>query len=429
MVVRDGQRGRLRGRRGGQDGRRLRRHRCGLDCGRLAGSRPGLAILSLYRFAPLPVRGRALAARRLARARAATPPARRILAASARAARGFGIGFVGLRTRGHGRIGRALGRLDRRRHGAQRRLAAAPGRRAARAVAVHVGARFLLAPDVQEAARLRLVQQVAEGAETVIGLVEIGPAALEGVLQGRGPDLAAVAALGHQRLESLDHHVHGLRLAGFQFFLAAALLVGRAALSGVAAATVVAAGVGGALAFAGQVVIEDEFVAIGDQEVRGGLLDPHPDHLLVVLAQLGHQRREVGIAADDDEGIDVRLGVAEVQRVHHQPDVGRVLARLAHVRDFDQLEIGLVHRRLEFLVALPVAIGLLDHDAALEQQALQHRADVELLVLGVAHAKRHVLEVAKKRHADVFVGIHKCFSVAAVIPAAWPGRLAAICRP
>ncbi|CUJ14593.1 Uncharacterised protein [Achromobacter xylosoxidans] len=289
--------------------------------------------------------------------------------------------------------------------------------RAAGAVAIHVGAGFFLAPDLQEAARLRFVQQVAEGAKAVVRLVEVRPAALERVLQGRGPDLAAVAALGHQRLEGLDHHVDRLGLAGLQFFLAAALLVGRAALAGVAAAAIVAARVGGALAFAGQVVIENEFVAVGDQEVGGGLLDAHPDHLLVVLAQLGHQRREVGIAADDDEGVDVRLGVAEVQRIHHQPDVGGILARLAHVRDFDQLEIGLVHRRLEFLVALPVAIGLLDHDAALEQQAFQHRPDVELLVLGVAHAKRHVLEVAKKRHADVFVGcIHVFFSVAAAAP-------------
>ena len=39
-----------------------------------------------------------------------------------------------------------------------------------------------------------------------------------------------------------------------------------------------------------------------------------------------------------------------------------------------------MHGRLEFLVAIPVAIGLLDHDAALEQQALEHPPDVELRV-------------------------------------------------
>src|SRR5262249_20339949 len=73
-----------------------------------------------------------------------------------------------------------------------------------------------------------------------------------------------------------------------------------------------------------------------------------------------------------------------------------------HMRNLDQLETRLVHRRLECLVALPIAVGLLDHDAALEQQALEHLADVELLVIRVAHAERDVLEVAEQRHAGGF---------------------------
>jgi len=63
-------------------------------------------------------------------------------------------------------------------------------------------------------------------------------------------------------------------------------------------------------------------------------------------------------------------------------------SRHAHMRDFDQLERGFVHRPLEGLVAFPVAIGFLDDDAALEQQALEHALDVELVVLRVAHAER-----------------------------------------
>ena len=94
------------------------------------------------------------------------------------------------------------------------------------------------------------------------------------------------------------------------------------------------------------------------------------------------------------------LGVAKIERVDDHADVGGILARLAHVRNLDQLEIGLVHRGLEALVALPVAIGFLDHDAALEQQAFEHRLDVELVVLRVTHAERDVLEVAKHGHAD-----------------------------
>jgi hypothetical protein len=123
-----------------------------------------------------------------------------------------------------------------------------------------------------------------------------------------------------------------------------------------------------------QVVVEDELVAVADQQVGGGVLDADADHRLGVLAQLADQRREIRIAADDDEGVDVRLRVAEVERVDDHADVGRVLARLAHMRNLDQLEGGLVHRCLELLVALPVAVGLLDDDAALEQQALEHLA-------------------------------------------------------
>ncbi|OGG43857.1 MAG: hypothetical protein A3F84_27510 [Candidatus Handelsmanbacteria bacterium RIFCSPLOWO2_12_FULL_64_10] len=92
------------------------------------------------------------------------------------------------------------------------------------------------------------------------------------------------------------------------------------------------------------------------------------------------------------------LGVAEVEGVDHHADVGGVLARLAHVRDLDQLEAGLVHGRLELLVALPVAVGLANDDAALEQQPFQHPPDVELRILRLAHAERDVLEVAEERH-------------------------------
>ena len=81
---------------------------------------------------------------------------------------------------------------------------------------------------------LRLFQQVAEGAEAVVGLVEIGLAPLERVLQHRGPDPVAVAALGHERVEGLDHQLDRLGLAGFLFFLAAALLFRRAALAAAA---------------------------------------------------------------------------------------------------------------------------------------------------------------------------------------------------
>jgi hypothetical protein len=104
-----------------------------------------------------------------------------------------------------------------------------------------------------------------------------------------------------------------------------------------------------AAAAAHQVVVVDELVAVGDQQVGGGVLDADADHRLVVLAQLADQRREIRVAADDDEGVDVLLRVAEVERVDDHADVGGVLARLAHVRDLDQLEGRLVHAALNSL--------------------------------------------------------------------------------
>ena len=80
------------------------------------------------------------------------------------------------------------------------------------------------------------------------------------------------------------------------------------------------------------------------------------------------------------------------------------LPRLAQVRDLDQFERRAVHADLEFLVALPVAVGLLDDNRALQQQALQHSIDIEFLVLRVLHAECNVLEVAEQRHIARFGG-------------------------
>ncbi|MNT23751.1 hypothetical protein D3C72_1591840 [compost metagenome] len=98
------------------------------------------------------------------------------------------------------------------------------------------------------------------------------------------------------------------------------------------------------------------------------------------------------------------LGVAQVQRIDHQADVGRILARLAHVGNFDQLEVRFVHGALETFITVPVAICLLDNDAALEQQAFEDGLDIEFFVICISHAERNVLEVAKHGHAEVFWG-------------------------
>ena len=105
----------------------------------------------------------------------------------------------------------------------------------------------------------------------------------------------------------------------------------------------------------------------------------------------------------------MRLGVAQIQRIDHHADVRGVLARLAHVRNLDQLERRLMHAGFERLVALPVTVRLLDDNAALQQQPLQHLLHVELGVLGVAHPQREVLEIAEQRHIrDLRLSCHGC---------------------
>ena len=98
----------------------------------------------------------------------------------------------------------------------------------------------------------------------------------------------------------------------------------------------------------------------------------------------------------------MRFRIAEVERVDDHANVRGVLARHAHMRDFDQFERRLVHGPLEALVAVPIAIRFLDHDAAFEQQPIQYLVDVELRVFCVGHAERDVFEIAKKRHVGDF---------------------------
>ena len=282
------------------------------------------------------------------------------------------------------------------------RVGPGAGGAAAAMAAKHVGARFFVPAKLQQAALLGFFQQVAKGPKTVIGFAEVGFAAFDGFLEHRSPDLAAVAALGDQCIKGLYCQLNALGAARLLCFLAVALFLGRAPCLGCRIGRL-APGLR-ALAFTHQIVVENELVAIGNQQVRGGLLDAHTDHLLGVFAQLGDERGEVGIAADDHKGVDVRLGVAQVQCVHHKADVGRVFARLSDMGNLDQLEVGFMHRGLEALVAIPVAIGLFDDDGALEQQAFEHRLDVELVVFGVTHSKGDVFKVAEQCHADAVGG-------------------------
>ena len=67
-----------------------------------------------------------------------------------------------------------------------------------------------------------------------------------------------------------------------------------------------------------------------------------------------------------------------------------------------------MHDGLELLVAIPIAVGLLHDDVALEQQPFEYLLDIESGVLCIAHTKCHVLEVAEQCHVlDLRLGAHR----------------------
>ena len=151
-----------------------------------------------------------------------------------------------------------------------------------------------------------------------------------------------------------------------------------------------------------------KFVAVVDEQIGSRLLDPHADDRFVVFAQLAHERREIGVAADDGKGVDVALRVTKVERIDHHADIGGIFARLPDVRNLDHLEGGFVQPALEGLVALEIAIGLFHYDVALEQKTLEHLANVEGRKLGIVRAESDVFQIEKNRHCSLSIlGAHR----------------------
>ena len=163
-------------------------------------------------------------------------------------------------------------------------------------------------------------------------------------------------------------------------------------------------GVVGDAAGALDVLVEDELVADLGQKRARGFLHAHADHRLAELLELGDERREVRVAGEDGEGVDVVLREADLHRVHGKADVGRVLAGEGAVGDLYELDAELVQGRHGVGEALPVAVGALGRDAALVDEALEDELDVgqraRLLVavaIAPAGAEREVLEVDEHR--------------------------------
>src|SRR6202158_2452444 len=241
-----------------------------------------------------------------------------------------------------------------------------------------VGAGALVLLQLDDALALGVLEQLRERAVAVVALVEGRLLALHGLLDHRAPE--HVLVLAHQRLDRFDHQAERLRGLLAQAVELRALL-----------------------RVAPDVLVIDELVAVVDQQVGRGVLDADTDDVLVVLLELGHQRREVAVAREDHEGVQVLLGVRQVHGIDDHLDVGAVLAGIELLRDVDELDRRLVERALVVDVALPVGIGLLYDDLALLEQPPEDQADVELADLRVAHAESDVLEIAEHRDLALLV--------------------------
>ena len=158
---------------------------------------------------------------------------------------------------------------------------------------------------LHHAALAERAQQLAEGAEPVVGLAERRLLAQDGALEHRRQHGTAAAArqagerAGHERVEvGLLRRRHAppapaSSAAGAVFGAAAAALAWSARLAGRFDLDAL------------EPLVEEELVARGGEQRRRRRLDPDADHALVELAELVHERREVAVAGAEHEGGDV----------------------------------------------------------------------------------------------------------------------------
>src|SRR5699024_6537919 len=103
--------------------------------------------------------------------------------------------------------------------------------------------------------------------------------------------------------------------------------------------------------------------------------------------------REIRIAGHEHKGVDVFLGIAQVDGIDDHADVGAVLAGNAGLRDVDHLDAHGMKGLHVLAIMAPVAIGALEHDAALFQHALLDQAHVEITTGHVLDPQGQVFEV------------------------------------
>ncbi len=127
------------------------------------------------------------------------------------------------------------------------------------------------------------------------------------------------------------------------------------------------------------------------------------EHLLVVLLELFDERQEIAVAADDDVGVDVRVGERHLERVEREVDVGAVLVAARREVALHQPDGVLGERAAVLAGARPVGVGDLGDDLAALLERFEDGADVEMFAEGGLDADLDVVEVDENGDVDAFL--------------------------
>ena len=141
------------------------------------------------------------------------------------------------------------------------------------------------------------------------------------------------------------------------------------------------------------VLVGDELGAVLLHHLAGEGAAADDEHLAVVLLEFLDERDEVAVAADDHEGVDVRVRERHLERVEREVDVGAVLVAAGRHHALHHAHGMLRHRAAVLAGALPVAVGDLGDDLAALLDRFEHGADVELEVEGGLDADLDVVEI------------------------------------
>ena len=105
---------------------------------------------------------------------------------------------------------------------------------------------------------------------------------------------------------------------------------------------------------------------------------------------------KIRVSRDDDEGVEVLFGVAEVEGVDGEPDVGAVFPRHLPLRDLYHFDGGGMKLVPVLGIVAPVRVGLLDDDLSFFQESLQDESNFEGLFGVLLETEGQIVKIDKQ---------------------------------